>query len=82
MIPEIGHFALIVALGMALTQAVLPLAGASNGNAAWMALARPAARGQFLFVALAYGCLTWAFVHDDFSVVRAANQSNARLGRL
>ena len=64
---------------LALVQASLPLAGASRGNAAWMALARPAARGQFLFVALAFGCLTWAFVHDDFSVLLAANHSNSLL---
>ena len=45
MIPEIGHFALILALAMALSQSVLPLLGAHNGNAGWIALARPSARG-------------------------------------
>ncbi|MGL6109085.1 MAG: heme lyase CcmF/NrfE family subunit [Rubrivivax sp.] len=79
MIPEIGHFALILALTMALSQGVLPLLGASNGNAAWIALARPSARGQFLFMAIAYGCLTWAFATDDFSVALAANHSNSLL---
>ncbi len=79
MIPEIGHFALILALAMGLSQSVLPLLGASNGNASWIALARPAARAQFLFMAVAYGCLTWAFMNDDFSVALAANHSNSLL---
>ena len=79
MIPEIGHFALILALAMALSQSVLPLAGAANGNAAWIALAKPSARAQFVFMLLAYGCLTWAFMTDDFSVALAANHSNSLL---
>jgi cytochrome c-type biogenesis protein CcmF len=79
MIPELGHFALILALTMALAQSVLPLAGAQTGNAAWMALARPSARGQFAFLMLAYGCLTWAFMTDDFSVQLAAEHSNSML---
>jgi cytochrome c-type biogenesis protein CcmF len=79
MIPEIGHFALILALTMALSQSVLPLLGAANGNSTWIALARPSARGQFLFTAIAYGCLTWAFITDDFSVALAANHSNTLL---
>ncbi len=43
MIPEIGHFALILALAMALTQSTLPLIGAARGKAAWIRVARPAA---------------------------------------
>ena len=72
MIPELGHFALILALAMALAQSVLPLVGASTGNRSWMALARPSARGQFLFVVLAYAALTQAFVGNDFSVLYVA----------
>ncbi len=79
MIPEIGHVALILALTMALAQSVLPLIGAQTGNAAWMSLARPSARGQFLFMVIAYGCLTYAFVNNDFSVALAAMHSNSNL---
>jgi len=79
MIPEIGHVALILALTMALAQSILPLIGAQTGNAAWMSLARPSARGQFIFMVLAYGCLTWAFVNNDFSVALAAMHSNSTL---
>ena len=79
MIPELGHFSLILALAMALSQSVLPLIGAATGHAGWMALARPSARGQFLFTLIAYGCLTSAFVGNDFSVLLAANHSNSQL---
>ncbi|MFQ5487315.1 MAG: heme lyase CcmF/NrfE family subunit [Gammaproteobacteria bacterium] len=79
MIPEIGHFALIVALGLALVQGTLPLIGAARGNAAWMAVARPAAQGQFVFVAIAFGCLTYAFISNDFSVLYTASHSNSAL---
>ena len=53
MIGEIGHFCLIVALMLALVQGILPLVGAHRGRNAWMAVAQPAAQGQFLFVAIA-----------------------------
>jgi cytochrome c-type biogenesis protein CcmF len=79
MIPELGHFALILALAMALAQSVLPLIGASTGNRNWMALARPSARGQFLFVVLAYAALTQAFIGNDFSVLYVAQHSNSAL---
>ncbi len=79
MIPEIGHVALILALTMALAQSLLPLIGAQTGKAAWMSLARPSARGQFVFMVIAYGCLTYAFVNNDFSVALAATHSNSTL---
>ena len=79
MIPELGHFALIVALCIALTQAILPLAGAARGNVFWMNVARPAAQGQFVFVAMAFACLAYSFVSNDFSVVNVATNSNSTL---
>lgn len=79
MTAELGHFALIIALAMALSQSVLPLWGAHKGNSAWMALARPSAIGHFLFVAFAFGCLTAAFIGNDFSVLLAAEHSNSQL---
>jgi cytochrome c-type biogenesis protein CcmF len=79
MVPELGHFALILTLCIALVQGTLPLVGAARGNAAWMAVARPAAQGQFLFIAFAFGCLTYAFVTNDFSVKYVAEHSNSRL---
>ena len=79
MIPEIGHFALIVALCVALVQGTLPLIGAARGMPRWMALARPAAQGQFVFVVIAYACLTYAFIHNDFSVLYVAEHSNSAL---
>jgi cytochrome c-type biogenesis protein CcmF len=79
MIPEIGQFALILALCLALVQTALPLAGAAVGRAEWMALARPAAAGQFVFVVLAFGILEYAFLNDDFSVLFVAQHSNSAL---
>ncbi|MGB9130136.1 MAG: heme lyase CcmF/NrfE family subunit [Thiobacillus sp.] len=79
MIPELGHFALIIALLLALTQAILPLVGAQRGNLTLMAVARPAAQGQFVFVALAFACLAYSFVTNDFSVENVARNSFSQL---
>ncbi len=79
MIPELGHFALIVALVLALALGTLPLAGAARGIPAFVALARPAAQGVFVFVAAAFGCLIWSFYTSDFSVLNVASNSNSRL---
>ena len=79
MIPEIGQFALIIALLLALTQATLPLIGASRGNRAWIALAAPAGQAQFIFVAIAFSCLGYSFITNDFSVLNVATNSNSQL---
>jgi cytochrome c-type biogenesis protein CcmF len=79
MLPELGQFALILATLLAVVQSALPLAGAARGNAAWMAVARPAAVGQFVFVAIAFGLLTTSFVQQDFSVAYVAQNSNLLL---
>ncbi len=79
MIPEIGHFALILALALAIAQGTLPLIGALRNNTALMSVARTAATGQLLFVVVAYACLTWAFLQDDFSVLYVANHSQLDL---
>ncbi|ETD87497.1 heme lyase CcmF/NrfE family subunit [Rhodobacter capsulatus] len=68
MIVETGHFALILALCVALVQAVIPLVGAQKGWSGWMAVATPAALAQFLLIATAFAALTWAFVSSDFSL--------------
>ena len=82
MLPEIGQFALILALSLAICQTVFPLVGAHRGDAAMMGVARTAATGQFLFVAVAFGCLTYAFLSDDFSVLYVANHSQLSLPTL
>jgi len=79
LIPELGHFALILALAFALVQGVLPLIGAQRGHGTLIALAKPAARAQFLFIVLAYAALTNAFVANDFSVLYVAQHSNSAL---
>ncbi len=82
MIPELGHFALILALAIALVQAVLPLVGAQKGIASWVAVAKPAAQLQFLFLAFSFACLTWSFMQSDFSVLYVATNSNTALPTL
>jgi cytochrome c-type biogenesis protein CcmF len=79
MIPELGQFALILALGMAVVQALLPLAGAAFDRSSWIAVARPAAAGQMLFVTLAFAALSWSFYVNDFSVAYVAGNSNTEL---
>jgi len=78
-IPELGQFALILALLLALAQGVLPIIGAWRNNGALMALARPAAAGQAVFVFAAMGILIHAFLAYDFSVAYVADNSNLAL---
>ncbi len=79
MIPEIGHFALILALSLAVCQGVLPLIGAYRNDAALMGVARPAALGQLVFIVISFACLTWSFLESDFSVLYVANHSQLAL---
>src|SRR5882672_11244919 len=75
MINEIGHFALVLALCIAALQAVVPLVGAARNDAALMGWARPAALAQFLFVAIAFFALMYAYAVSDFSLVNVAANS-------
>lgn len=79
MIPEIGHLALWLALGVALVLGGMPMLGAARGRSDWMALARPAAAMLFALIALAFVCLTVSFVRSDFSVLYVALNSNTQL---
>ncbi len=79
MMPELGQIALILALLLAIVQATVPLIGAHWRQPALMAVARPAAYGQFVFVLFAYGILTEAFVAQDFSIAYVAQNSNLAL---
>jgi len=76
-IPEIGHFALALALVAALVQAVVPLWGAARGDARLMAVGSGAAVAQVVLVGIAFGALTWAYVVSDFSVVNVFENSHS-----
>ena len=79
MIPELGHYALILALCLALAQAGFGLAGAYWRREDWLAVVRPAVAGHFVFVSLAFGCLVASFVANDFSLHYVAMNSNSAL---
>ena len=79
MVPELGHFAVIMAMLIAAVQFALPLWGAHTGNQALMRVARPAAAGQFVFISIAFLCLTYTFVTNDYSVTYTAGHSNSML---
>ncbi|HET6159422.1 MAG TPA: heme lyase CcmF/NrfE family subunit [Dongiaceae bacterium] len=78
MIPELGHYALVLALVMALAQASLPMIGAARGIRPWMQLAKPAALAQFAFVAFAFLALMNAFATSDFSVAIVTQHSHSQ----
>ena len=79
MIPEIGHFSLILAFCFAIVQGTLPLVGVWKNKPALSNLAVPAARMQFLFIATAFICLEYSFYANDFSVLYVASTSNSHL---
>jgi len=79
MIPELGNFALVIALCLSLAQALLSLVGAARNHPALMAVARPAAAGQLVFVGMAFMCLAYGFIHNDFTVQYVADHSNSEL---
>lgn len=79
MVPEFGHFALILAFTLALVQSILPMIGAIIEKQSWMLLARPAAIGGFVFTLISFFSLMYAFVTNDFSVAYVAQNSNTNL---
>ena len=79
MIPELGHYALILAFCVSLVQGILPLVGAHRQHSGWIALARPAAWALNVMLMFAFTCLTVAFIQNDFSVVYVVQHSNTLL---
>jgi cytochrome c-type biogenesis protein CcmF len=79
MIAELGHYALMLALGLALIQGSMPIVGTRSDDPALMSLAAPAALAQFAFVALAFGSLAICYVTSDFSVLNVYENSNSAM---
>jgi cytochrome c-type biogenesis protein CcmF len=77
MIAEIGHYALVLALGLAVIQAIAPIVGARTHDERLMAVAGPTAFAQLAFVTLAFAALTWCYVVSDFSVVNVYENSHS-----
>ncbi len=78
MIVELGHFLLIVSLGLAVLLSLLPLVGASRNNSTLMNTARPLSWGMFLLIMASFLVLLWAFYTYDFSVMYVATNSNSQ----
>lgn len=79
MVPELGHFALILALMVATLLGTVPLVGSLRGHANWVALAKPLSLSLAVMMIVSYACLTWASVSSDFSVAYIAANSNSHL---
>ncbi len=77
MIPELGHYALVLALGLALIQGSVPIFGARSRDAVLMGVARPVALAQFIFVTTAFAALAWSHVASDFSVANVYENSHS-----
>jgi len=76
MLPEIGHFCLILAFCVAIAQSIIPLLGTYYKRQSWMAFSRTACYVQWSLVAISYGLLTYAFITHDYSIKYVANTSN------
>ncbi len=79
MIPEIGHFSLIVATGLSFLLAIYPLVGTRINHAGMINSAKPLALMQFAFMCISFGVLTYAFISNDFSIGYVASNSNTLL---
>ena len=77
MTPEIGQFALILALAVAIVQSILPIVGASTGRVLWMESAKTTAALQLVLVAMAFGALMRSFVVSDFTVRNVVENSHS-----
>src|SRR6516164_1555549 len=77
MIAEFGHYALVLALALALVQASVPMVGARTNDSVLMAVAGPTAVAQFCFIAIAFAALTMCYVRSDFSVVNVFENSHS-----
>src|SRR5690348_9504228 len=77
MIPELGHYALVLALGLGLIQSFVPIIGARNYDSGLMLLATSTALMQFGFVAISFTALTICYVTSDFSVATVFENSHS-----
>src|SRR5215217_4271029 len=77
MIAEIGHYALVLALALAILQGTVPLVGARMRDGVLMGVAGTTAIGQFLFIALAFVALVACYVTSDFSVANVYQNSHS-----
>jgi cytochrome c-type biogenesis protein CcmF len=77
MIAELGHYALVLALGLAIVQACVPIIGARSNDPVLMGVAGPTALAQFAFIAFAFGALVACYLRSDFSVINVFENSHS-----
>ena len=77
MIAEFGHYALVLALALAIVQMAVPAWGARTGDAVLMGVGGATALAQFAFVAAAFGALAWSYLASDFSVLNVFENSHS-----
>jgi cytochrome c-type biogenesis protein CcmF len=78
-IPELGHYALILALCLAILQVILPIIGVARANVAYQSATPYLAIGQLIFVGVSFFALAYAFITNDFTVAYVAENSNTHL---
>jgi cytochrome c-type biogenesis protein CcmF len=78
-IAELGHYALMLALGLALIQGSMPIVGTRTDDQSLVSIAAPAALAQFAFVALSFAALATCYVTSDFSVLNVYENSNSAM---
>jgi cytochrome c-type biogenesis protein CcmF len=76
-IAESGHYALVLAFGLALIQSTVPILGARWHDYALMNVARSTAVAQLLFVAASFAALVTLHVSSDFSVLNVVENSHS-----
>src|SRR6185503_10288663 len=79
MIPELGHYALVLALALGLVQSIVPVVGARSRDASLMRIANSTAVMQFVFVAVSFSALTSCYVSSDFSVATVYENSHSMM---
>ena len=77
MIAESGHYALVLAFGLALIQSTVPILGARWRDFALMNVARSTAIAQLVFVAASFAALVTLHVSSDFSVINVFENSHS-----
>ena len=79
MIPEIGHFALVLSFVVSICLTSFPLYGYLTDHQGLLATAKPLALLQGFTLAISFGVLMYGFLTHDFTIKYVADNSNLDL---